>query len=67
MVTGIAFDLVGYVLMMIPYIFFWDYTDEKHVKIMEALKQRAGETSSEGTSADAEALPAEEAAVSAET
>lgn len=67
MVTGIAFDLVGYVLMMIPYIFFWDYTDEKHVKIMEALKQRAGETSSEGTSADAEDLPAEEAAVSAET
>ncbi|MBQ7639191.1 MAG: MFS transporter [Clostridia bacterium] len=41
MIIGIAFDLVGYILMMLPYIFFWDYTDEKHVEIMKVLQQRA--------------------------
>ena len=41
MIIGIAFDLAGYVLMMLPYIFFWDYTDEKHVQIMKELQARA--------------------------
>ena len=41
MVIGIAFDLVGYLLMTIPYIFFWDFTDEKHNEIMRVLQERA--------------------------
>ena len=41
MIIGIAFDLAGYVLMMLPYIFFWDFTDEKHVQIMKELQERA--------------------------
>lgn len=41
MIVGIAFDLVGYILMILPYLFMWDYTDEKHAHIMEVLKQRA--------------------------
>ncbi|MBQ6020870.1 MAG: MFS transporter [Clostridia bacterium] len=41
MIIGIAFDLVGYILMMIPYIFFWDFTDEKHTEIMKELQERA--------------------------
>ena len=41
MVIGIAFDLVGYLLMMLPYLFFWDFTDEKHVEIMKTLQERA--------------------------
>ena len=41
MIIGIAFDLAGYILMMLPYIFFWDYTDEKHVEIMKELQARA--------------------------
>ncbi|MBQ6067540.1 MAG: hypothetical protein IJK89_12065 [Clostridia bacterium] len=40
-VIGIAFDLVGYLLMTLPYLFFWDYTDEKHREIMKALQERA--------------------------
>ena len=43
MIIGLGFDLVGYLLMTLPYIFFWDYTDEKHAHIIEVLKQRAEE------------------------
>ena len=43
MLIGLGFDLVGYVLMTIPYLFMWDFTDEKHAHIMEVLKQRAEE------------------------
>jgi len=32
---------VGYILMTIPYLLWWDYTDEKHAHVMEVLKQRA--------------------------
>ena len=39
-ITGLAFDMAGYLLMTLPYIFFWDYTDEKHTKVMEELKKR---------------------------
>lgn len=38
-VIPIIFDIVGYVLMSIPY-FFWDYDDEKQNKVMEVLKRR---------------------------
>ena len=34
-----AFDLVGHILMVFPYI-FWDYNNEKHNYVMEVLKQR---------------------------
>ena len=34
-----AFDLVGHILMIFPYI-FWDYNNEKHNYVMEVLKQR---------------------------
>lgn len=35
----VLFDLVGHVLMIIPYL-FWDYDNEKHNYVMEVLKQR---------------------------
>ena len=41
MVIGIAFDLAGYLLMAIPYLFFWDFTDEKHKEVMRVLQERA--------------------------
>ena len=41
MVIGIAFDLVGYLLMTLPYIFFWDFTDEKHREVMRVLQECA--------------------------
>ena len=61
MIIGIAFDLAGYVLMMLPYIFFWDYTDEKHVEIMKVLQERADrmhaqDDAPEETDADAPSL-----------
>ena len=43
MVIGIGFDMVGYLLMTLPYLFFWDFTDEKHQEIIEILKKRAEE------------------------
>lgn len=41
MLIGLGFDLAGYILMVLPYIFLWDYSDEKHAHVMEVLKQRA--------------------------
>ncbi len=40
MMIGMAFDLVGHLLCIIPYAFFWDYTDEKHAKVIEVLEER---------------------------
>lgn len=40
MCIGQAFDLVGHILCFIPYVLFWDYTDEKHNKVIEVLKMR---------------------------
>ncbi|MBQ4207261.1 MAG: MFS transporter, partial [Clostridia bacterium] len=64
MIIGIAFDLAGYLLMMLPYIFFWDFTDEKHVEIMNTLQERADalsdtppETTDTQTPAAAEEAP----------
>ncbi len=64
MVIGIAFDLVGFLLMMIPYILFWDYTDEKHVEIMKELQRRADAladepSDDEESSAEQETIPVE--------
>lgn len=38
-VIPIIFDIVGYILMTIPY-FFWDYDDDKQNKVMEVLRKR---------------------------
>ncbi|MGN1328526.1 MAG: MFS transporter [Eubacterium sp.] len=38
-VIPIIFDIVGYILMTIPYI-FWDYDDDKQNKVMEVLRRR---------------------------
>ena len=56
MIIGIAFDLVGYLLMMLPYIFFWDYTDEKHLEIMKELQERADAMKDTPQAAEAKAL-----------
>lgn len=39
-VIGAAFDLVGHILCFIPYLLFWDYTDEKHEKVIKVLERR---------------------------
>lgn len=49
MIIGLAFDMAGYLLMSLPYIFFWDYTDEKHAMIMKELQRRADALSAEET------------------
>ena len=54
MLIGIIFDLVGFALMILPYIFFWDYTDEKHVMVMQTLQERADRAKAEAE-AEAEA------------
>ena len=38
-VVPIIFDIVGYFLMTIPYM-FWDYDDDKQNKVMEVLRRR---------------------------
>ncbi|MCD7827765.1 MAG: MFS transporter [Clostridiales bacterium] len=44
---GLAFDMAGYILMCLPYIFFWDFTDEKHAEIMKILQERADAAAAE--------------------
>ena len=39
-IIPLLFDVVGFVLMIIPYI-FWDYDSEKQNKVIEVLKRRA--------------------------
>lgn len=38
-IVPIIFDIVGYILMTIPY-FIWDYDDDKQNKVMEVLRRR---------------------------
>ncbi len=38
-VIPLIFDIVGYILMTIPFI-FWDYDDDKQNKVMEVLRRR---------------------------
>lgn len=47
MLIGLAFDMVGYLLMCLPYLLFWDYTDEKHTEIMRVLQERADAAAAE--------------------
>ena len=39
-VIGVSFDLVGHILCALPYLLFWDYTDEKHEKVIKVLERR---------------------------
>ena len=39
-VIPLIIDVIGYVLMTIPYL-FWDFDSTKHGKVMEVLKRRA--------------------------
>ncbi len=66
MLIGLAFDMVGYLLMCLPYLLFWDYTDEKHTKIMEVLKERA-EKAREGETAQADTAGEQTAGVAGES
>ena len=63
MLIGLCFDLAGYVLMTLPYLFMWDFTDEKHAHIMEVLKQRAEEGNA---AAEGDACKLQDAAVTAD-
>ncbi len=38
-IVPIIIDIIGYLLMTIPYI-FWDYNDDKQNKVMEVLRRR---------------------------
>lgn len=38
-VIPLLFDIVGYLLMTIPYM-IWDFDDDKHRKVMEVLRRR---------------------------
>ena len=64
MLIGLGFDLVGYLLMTIPYLLMWDFTDEKHAHVMEVLKQRA---EAGNTSEDENSPEIQDASVNAET
>ena len=55
MLIGLFFDFFGYLLIMIPYIFFWDYTDEKHKEVMEVLQARAEKLKAEQAAEEAAA------------
>lgn len=63
-VIPIIFDIVGYILMSIPY-WFWDYDDDKQNKVMEVLRRREEvtrkQTYSENISADSVADTKEKA------
>lgn len=67
MLIGLGFDMAGYLLMSLPYIFFWDYTDEKHAFIMEELQKRADALANDNNDTPAdntEAVPVEAEPVS---
>ncbi|MBQ7547453.1 MAG: MFS transporter [Clostridia bacterium] len=58
-VIPIIIDIIGYVLMTIPYL-FWDYDDQKQSKVMAVLRRREEVTSRmlEAESGDTADLPA---------
>ena len=62
-VVPIIFDIVGYLLMTIPYL-IWDYDDDKQNKVIQVLRRREEVTrkqfeASDSDKSDSEALPAE--------
>ena len=46
-IVSVAFDLAGHILCCLPYIFFWDYTDEKHAMVIKTLEERAAAAEAE--------------------
>ena len=61
MIVGLAFDFVGYILIMLPYLFMWDYSDEKHREVMKVLQERAEKLAAEQNPAEgAEEGPSDE-------
>ncbi len=46
-IVSVAFDLVGHILCCIPYLLFWDYTDEKHEMVIKTLEERAAAAEAE--------------------
>ena len=58
MFIGLAFDMAGYVLMIMPYLLFWDYSDEKHTEIMQVLAERAKQAEEQPAASDGEAAVA---------
>ncbi len=67
-VVPIIIDIVGYVLMTIPYL-KWDYDDRKQAMVMEVLKAREAAThgSMDGTEAKDDLPPVDENAESGVT
>lgn len=67
-IVSVAFDLAGHILCCLPYLFFWDYTDEKHAEVIRTLEERAAaaeaELLSETMEKAAEPVSAETKAVS---
>ena len=63
-VIPIIIDIVGYILMTIPFL-FWDYDDDKQSKVMQVLQRREEVTGGTlGLASDAEpaeSIPQEEA------
>ena len=62
-VIPIIFDIVGYILMTIPYM-FWDYDDDKQSKVIEVLRRREEVTrkqymAEQNESDEVETVPAE--------
>ena len=66
-VIPIILDIIGYLLMTIPY-FFWDYNDEKQRKVIQVLRRREEVTTAaelnEQAALDGTGLTAQTAAVS---
>ncbi len=61
-VIPIIFDIVGYLLMTIPYM-FWDYDDDKQNKVMEVLRRREEVTRKQYESDDSDSDSDDNAAV----
>ena len=57
-VVPIIFDIVGYLLMTIPYL-FWDYDDDKQNKVMEVLRRREEVTRKQYEGESTEESPAD--------
>ena len=64
-VIPIVIDIIGYVLMTIPYL-FWDYDDKKQAMVMEVLQARERATGGSLDGGHAEEAPALTEAVSQE-
>ena len=58
-VVPIIIDIIGYILMTIPYL-FWDYDDNKQRKVIQVLKRREEVTAAEKAAAESEEVAVNE-------